>query len=613
MIFIRVIVVASLLSLAQIPLDTVAETAPIERNPLRNAYFGDLHVHTSLSSDARIFGTVAGPDDAYRFAKGEAIDFQNFGKIQLKYGALDFMAVTDHAEYLGVLDLVDDPEKDLGFSVDNTLTAFISLGKAKKKRKPIAALVKPELTRSAWQQTIDAAHRHYQPGSFTTFVGFEWTLTSGNGSSHRNVIFKGSEVADMPFSMFDSSRPEGLWNWLDTLRSQGKEGMAIPHNSNLSGGDMWPSAKSSGEPIDSQWAKQRMRNEVIAEVTQVKGTSEVHPLLSTDDQWADFEIYEHLKSKSEQTSAPSIAALEGSYARGAYKKGIAYSETGGFNPYAFGMIGSTDSHNAASSFEEEKFFSKGGKMTATPEARLLGKPPGATVTAQERLAAKQNPKAWGASGLAGVWAEQNTRESIYDAFRRKETFATTGTRIQVRFFAGYDYPDNLDRQADRVEQAYAQGVAMGSDLPGRDDGKAPKFLVWAARDANSAPLQRIQVIKGWIEDGESREKVYDIVGSDGLTPDPKTHRIPDNGAEVDLKTGRWTESKGASQLSALWRDPEFDPSQRAFYYVRVLENPKLRWSTHDANTLGIEPLKELHSTIQERAYTSPIWYSPKEK
>jgi hypothetical protein len=610
----RTISAALLALLAQVPTGMAAESTPLESNPLRNAYFGDLHVHTSYSSDARIFGTVAGPDEAYRFAKGKAIDFQNFGQIQLKYGGLDFMAVTDHAEYLGVLAMVDDPEKDLGFDVDNTLKAFNSLGKAKKTGKSIAALDRPDLTRSAWQKTIDAAQQHYQPGVFTTFVGFEWTLSSDIGSSHRNVIFRGDEVADMPFSMFDSSRPEDLWTWLDTLRAQGKEGMAIPHNSNLSGGDMWPDTKSSGEPIDSQWAKQRMRNEVLVEVTQVKGTSEAHPLLSGDDQWAGFEIYQHKKPKSQRKAGPNLAALQGSYVRPALKKGLMYSETEGFNPYAFGMIGSTDTHNAASSFEEEKYFSKGGKMTATPEARLLSSPPpGVTVTPAQRLAQKQNPKAWGASGLAGVWAEQNTRESIYDAFRRKETFATTGTRIQVRFFAGYDFSDDLHQRADRVEQAYAQGVSMGGSLPASTDGSAPKFLMWAARDANSAPLQRIQIIKGWVEDGESREKVFDVVGSDGLVPDPKTHRIADNGASVDLKTGQWDEDKGAAQLGALWSDPEFDASQRAFYYVRVLENPKLRWSTHDANTLGIAPLKELPITIQERAFTSPIWYTPRGK
>jgi len=603
-----------LFTLVQTSPVVAAEPATIASNPFKNAYFGDLHVHTSYSSDARIFGTVAGPDEAYRFAKGKAIDFQDFGKIQLKYGALDFMAVTDHAEYLGVLGIVDDPLKDLGFDVENTLKAFNSLGNAKRARKAIPELDRPDLTRSAWQKTIEAAQRHNQPGEFTTFIGFEWTLQSDSGSSHRNVIFRGDEVSGMPFSMFDSSRPEDLWTWLDTLRAQGKEGMAIPHNSNLSGGDMWPDSKSSGEPIDSQWAKQRMRNEALAEVTQVKGTSEAHPLLSGDDQWAGFEIYAHLKPKSERNVGPDKTALQGSYARAAYKKGISYSETEGFNPYKFGLIGSTDSHNAASSFEEEKYFSKGGKMTATPQARLLGKAPGDTViTPAQRLAQKQNPKAWGASGIAGVWAEQNTRESIYDAFRRKETFATTGTRIQVRFFAGYDYADDLDQQADRVEQAYAQGVSMGGDLQGRQDGKAPKFLMWAARDANSAPLQRIQIIKGWVENGETKEKVFDVVGSDGLVPDAKTHRIPNNGATVDLKTGQWNEDKGAAQLSALWSDPEFDPKQRAFYYVRVLENPKLRWSTHDANTLGIEPLKELPTTIQERAFTSPIWYTPKAK
>ena len=466
-----------------------AESIKVENAPTRHAFFGDLHVHTAFSTDARIFGTVARPDDAYRFAKGEAIEFQNFGKIQLKYGALAFMAVTDHAEYLGVLGMVEDPKKELGFDIKDTITAFNRIGTAKQTGVPLVEMDRPDLSRSAWQEVVDAAEQHYQPGQLTTFVGFEWTTTTKNGASHRNVIFRGNDVADKPFSMFDS----------------------------------------------------------------------------------------------------------------------AYAESKNFNPYKFGMIGSTDSHNAASIFEEENYISKAGKITATPVARLFA----SNVTFLQRMFQKQVPSLWGSAGLAVVCAEENTRESIYDALRRRETYATTGTRIRVRFFAGYGFADNLNKQPDLMSKAYEQGVPMSGDLSAINDGAAPKFLVWASRDANSSPLQRIQIIKGWIENGAPREKVFDVVGSDGLLPDPITHRIPDNGAGVELDTGRWDENKGAAQLSALGSDPEFNAGQRVFYYARVLENPKLRWSTHDANTLGIEPLEDLPVTIQERAFTSPIWYSPK--
>jgi len=593
-----------------------AEGVQAEQNPERNAYFGDLHVHTRYSTDARIFGTVATPDDAYRFAKGDAIDLPALGRVQLKHGALDFMAVTDHAEYLGVLGGVEDPEKELGFAIDDPMEAYSKLRKANLARRPLSELDRPDLTDSAWQATINAAENHYQPGKFTTFTGFEWTLKGPLGTAHRNVIFRGRDVTDRPFSTFDSVRPEDLWSWLDTLRAQGKEAMAIPHNPNLSGGSMWEETKSGGEPIDLEWARQRLRNEVIVEMTQVKGTSEAHPLLSTDDEWSDFEIYAHkpplkkrfnqLFESSESLNKKKIEGLKGSYVRAAYKRGLELGDSKGFNPYKFGMIGSTDTHNAASTFEEDNYYSKAGKMTATPQARLLA----SEVGFIERLVQIRDPKLWGSSGLAAVWAEENTRESIYDAFRRKETFATTGTRIRVRFFASFDFAKDLHQQADAIRQAYAHGVPMGGDLVARDNNSAPKFLVWALRDPDSAPLQRIQVIKGWMENGESREKVFDVVGSDGLVPDPLTHRIPDNGASVNLKTGQWDEDKGAVELRAVWIDPEFDPEQHSFYYLRVLENPTLRWSTYDANTLGIEPLEELPATIQERAYTSPIWYSP---
>ncbi|MBW2370014.1 MAG: DUF3604 domain-containing protein, partial [Deltaproteobacteria bacterium] len=298
----------------------------------------------------------------------------------------------------------------------------------------------------------------------------------------------------------------------------------------------------------------------------------------------------------------------GSYVRQAYKIGLELSDTTGLNPYKFGMIGSTDTHNTGSCNEEDNYFGKAGCLASTPAYRL-------STSLLSSITQKMQPKdydlkKWSAAALAGVWAEENTREAIYDALRRKECFATTGTRIRVRFFAGYDFPRDLNQQRDMVKKAYETGVPMGSDLIAHAAGKAPRFLVWATRDPLSAPLQRIQIVKGWMEAGKAREKVFDVAGSDDLMPDPETHRIPDNGAKVDLKTGQWDEDKGAAELSAVWTDPGFDPKQQAFYYVRVLENPTLRWSTYDANKLGIAVPEALPETIQERAYASPIWYSP---
>lgn len=567
------------------------------------AYFGDLHVHTGFSTDARIYGTLAGPDDAYRFAKGESIAFQQFGDIQLKYGALDFLAVTDHAESLGVLGSVDDPAIELDFPVDSPLAAHRRLSESKKTGKPHPSLNRPDLTRSAWQQTIAAAHRHYQPGQFTTFVGFEWTMNNALGSAHRNVIFKGAAVPAMPYSMYDSVHPEDLWAWLDQQRAQGNEGLAIPHNSNLSGGQVWAMMKSSGEAIDIEWIKQRARNEPIVEMSQIKGTSETHPLLSDEDNWANFEIYAQRKPLLKRLYASVFGiddALEkqrlaGSYVRPALQRGLQLQQRFGENPFRFGFIGSTDTHNAASTFEEDNYISKGGKMTASPQARLLG----SEVSFLEKMLSKRQPSQWGAGSLAAVWAKENTRDAIYGALQRRESYATTGTRIRVRFFAGYDFDESMLQQSDWVATAYTGGVAMGGELHNiKQPAKTPRFLLWASRDVNSAPLQRLQIIKGWIENGTSHERVFDVALAD------------DTSGRVDTKTGQWDEQSGAGELSAFWHDPTFKPEQAAFYYVRVLENPTLRWSSHDANTLGIAPLEELPVTIQERAYTSPIWYIP---
>ncbi|MBW2367974.1 MAG: DUF3604 domain-containing protein [Deltaproteobacteria bacterium] len=564
-------------------------------NPLRNAYFGDLHVHTGFSWDARLVRTKTLPEDAYRYAKGEPIDLAGGGTVQLKHGNMDFFAVTDHAEYLGVVDWIQNQNPE-GSGDDSNRIRFLKkfmkhIFDGKGGKKLDFAWYKPEVERTAWQEIISAAERHYEPGKFTTFIAYEWTADRGTYSVHRNVIFRGSKVPVMPYSSINSDRPEDLWNWMDGIRAQGMEALAIPHNANLSGGFMFPGVKPDGSPLDAKWAAQRMRNEPLVEVTQIKGTSETHPLLSPTDEWADFEIVD-FKSKE--------AKIDGSYVRQAYKTGLALSENKGFNPYQFGMIGSTDTHNSASCQEEDNYFGKLGILTATPVARL-----------QQSYKMQYDLGQFSAAGLAGVWADENTREAIYDALRRKECFATTGPRIRVRFFAGYDFPEALNQDCNMVKKAYDTGVPMGGDLLAHVNGKAPRFLFWATQDPQSAPLQRIQVVKGWMQDGKVKEKVFDVAGSDGLTPDPKTHRLADNGARVDLKTGIWDVHKGEAELSGVWTDPEFDPGQWAFYYVRVLENPTLRWSTYDANRLGIAPRPDLPATIQERAYTSPIWYSPK--
>ena len=377
----------------------------------------------------------------------------------------------------------------------------------------------------------------------------------------------------------------------------------MPHalDSNGSGGWMFETTNQAGEAIDRTYAEQRMRNEPLAEITQVKGTSDTHPALSPNDEWADFEIMP-VRIASTLLSEPP-----GSYVRDAYLRGLALEESRGINPYRFGVIGSSDTHVAAGSFEEDNYWSKTGLLDATPEQR--GSVPLETPDANGNTHSMGASRYWGASGLAGVWAESNTREDIFDAFRRKETFATTGPRIRVRFFGGYHLDDDLQRDPTNVAAAYRGGVPMGGQLQA-DRDKQPAFLVWAVRDSASAPLQRVQVIKGWVSDGEHHERVYDVACSDGLAVDSDTRRCPDNGARVDLTTCAISPDKGASQLYTMWRDPDFVAGERAVYYVRVLENPTCRWSTWDAIRAGATLREDMHATIQERAWSSPIWYAP---
>ncbi|HBO15954.1 MAG TPA: hypothetical protein DD440_06415 [Porticoccaceae bacterium] len=604
-----------------------------ESNAQRNAYFGDLHVHTNYSFDAYAFGTVASPYDAYRFAKGQAIKHPAGFDVQLR-APLDFYAVTDHAMFLGAVKAAADtttefskfghvqglhnlnaPENQNFESLPQRVTAFSTFlpdTLAKVADGSIDAGLVDQIAKDAWTDTIRAAEAFNEPGSFTTFVAYEFTSsTDDRGNLHRNVIFQGADrLPAMPFSRFHSQNPEGLWDWMDGLRQNGIEALAIPHNSNGSNGQMFKLVDWASNPVDDEWARKRIRNEPLVEITQVKGTSETHPLLSDTDEWANFEIMPYRVA----TVLPSEP--KGSYAREALLDGIALADKGITNAYQFGLVGATDTHVGASSLDESNFFSKVGLLDADGERR--GSVPmdkgeveiiraAGRVNVQEingREYATGAYETWSASGLTGVWAEENTREALYAALRRKEVFATSGPRIKIRLFAGYDY-DQEDELADR----YAKGVPMGAELHGAD-GRAPVLVASALRDPSSAALQRLQIIKGWVVDGETNEQVYDVACSDGGQVDPETHRCPDNGANVNLSDCSITANVGAANLDVVWQDPDHDPEHRAFYYARALENPTCRWSTWDAIKAGVEPRPDLQKTLQERAWTSPIWVMP---
>lgn len=612
-------------------------------NPDRNAYFGDLHVHTKYSFDAYAFGTLASPYDAYRFAKGEAIKHPAGFDVQLR-APLDFYGVTDHGFFMGVSPVAADTTTEFSKysfakvvhdlnAPDNmdrwsTLDRMRSFGLARALALAIIdGEVDPEeplaIMRNAWADSINAADEHYNPGHFTTFVAYEYSTTADDsGSLHRNVIFESSDrVPEVPFSRMHSRNAEDLWDWMDTLREAGVESLAIPHNSNKSNGHMFQLFDWAGDPIDDEYAVQRIRNEPLVEITQIKGTSETHPALSTRDEWAGFEL---VSTRGVGMGKPIASKPEGGYVREALRHGLELEEQGITNPFAFGFIGSSDTHTAASQNDEANFSSKLGLLSADGQTRgsvpvgflestLIGFLPGqsvAEVDGESYLGSQQTE--FGASGLAAVWAEENTREAIYAALRRKETFATSGPRMRVRLFAGYDLPEDLTKRSDGVAYAYANGVPMGAKLDSTSTNSAPQFAIWAQADANSAPLQRLQMIKGWIDAiGETHEEVIDVACAGGAEVNPETNRCPDNGATVNLSDCTYKARTGSSELNTTWVDPNFDPNERAFYYARVLENPTCRWNTWDAIRAGTKPRTDIAATLQERAWSSPIQYSPR--
>jgi len=642
-------------AIASLP-ETTAEEILIERKP----YYGDLHVHTTYSFDGYSMGTTATPYDAYRFARGEPIKNPAGYDMQLSR-PMDFYAVTDHAMFLGLTkaaaetstefskNAFSEPYHDLNAPENFGTGLFSTLKRVSTFADFLPRAVEQTLSgeldrdqvlgviRSAWEDTVDAADQFNDPGNFTTFAAYEYTSsTAGMGNLHRNVIFEGTEnLPREPFSRFHSVNPEDLWQWMDDLREKGVESLAIPHNSNGSNGQMFKLVDWAGSNFDDDYAQQRIRNEPIVEITQIKGTSETHPILSSRDEWAGFEIMPY------RVATGALSQVEGSYVREALLNGMALEQQNITNPYQFGFIGSSDTHSAASQNDESNFSSKLGLLSSNAEQR--GSIPRAGLSGeltyygmQAALALAPNPMGknmniringdiyagggsptFGASGLAAAWAEENTRASLYSAFRRKEVFATSGPRIALRFLAGYGFDEDMLTTADGVQRAYANGVSMGGNLSAvtsSQDGTAaeydtPSFLIMAASDPDAAPLQRLQIIKGWIDaDGNTHEDVIDVACAGNTDVNPETNRCADNGARVDISDCSINPETGAAELSALWHDPDFDPQQRAFYYARALENPTCRWSTWDAIRAGVSPRPDLATTIQERAWSSPIHY-----
>jgi hypothetical protein len=585
---------------------TTTRLALAQENPDRNAYFGELHIHSSWSCDAYVFGTRLGPEDATKYAMGQPVIHPGGFKVQLKQ-PLDFTLVMDHSEYTGVFPLADDPNspfrKNDPLMADtmrvgawaNGMDLYKVLSVTIVKDKPIKELQGPDVAGYAWKQLVKIADTYNKPGKFTTFPGWEWTSTPDYKNLHRIVFFKDSKhVPVSEYSSIDSVYPEDLWKWMDTQRAAGNDVVAIPHDGNLSNGALYPRQVTyAGQPIDKADTEARMRNEPVSEVTQVKGQSETTPRLSPEDEFANFNIFVWLL-----LGAKGVPTDYGSYMRLALRDGIAMQGAFGFNPYKFGFTAGSDSHSAASAYRQDNYFGEHGTFDDTPEKRLS---PVKHLNMDNR---QVNP-----AGLTGVWAEENTRESIWAAIFRKETYATSGLRMKVRLFGGWEYDPEVLKQKEWVKTGYAKGVPMGGDLPAAKS-KAPSFIVWAQSDPTSANLDRVQIIKGWAKNGQSFEKIYDAVWAGARKPDPATGKLPAIGSTVDISKGTYQNTTGSKELKAVWTDPDFDPSLDAFYYARALLIPTPRWSTIQAVKLGMVPPEVVPLTVQDRAWSSPIWYTP---
>jgi hypothetical protein len=599
----------------------------------RRAFFGELHLHTTMSFDAWVSGTKVTPDMAYRFARGETVMIP-IAQVAKEQGVkstadaiparrawpLDFTAVTDHSEYLGAVAQLDVPGSRFSQSAfgkqmaKGTRQQFFEGARVIEGEKgPNADDMRAAAEdANGWAVEMKAANANYRPGKFTTFIGYEWTASPGQGiHMHRNVIFN-ADHAPAPFTGVDSNKPEALWKYLESVRAQGIDVLAIPHNSNLSDGRDFDWNTSEGRPIDAAYAQRRAINEPLVEISQTKGTSETTPELSPADEFASFQIMDRIY-KGE--TAPN---QHGSYVREAYGRGLVIQSGVGVNPFKMGVVGGSDIHNGLTT-SDEGAYAGGGAFGTDPRTMASSEAVARAaldMTGQSKIVRpsgqnENDPLQLGSAGITGVWAEQNTRESIFAALKRKETFGTSGTRIRVRMFGGWALGPGLLQKADWVKQAYAHGVPMGGDLPARPRGAtAPSLALQAMKDPTGANLDRIQVVKVWLDGKGYKEKVFDVALSGGRRDDPKTGKAPPVGDTVDLKTGAYANTIGAPALSAVWRDPEFNPKVAAVYYARVLEIPTPRWTTLLALRSHLPIPTRGPATLQERAWTSPIWFTP---
>ena len=594
--------------------ELIGEAVPIADTPER-VYWGDLHVHTTYSFDSFNFGNnTLGPDEAYLFAQGQAIDAHTGVKAQLET-PLDFLMVADHAEYTGVFMGIQEGNPDI---VDTALgKAWAAMNSSGDTVGPmdevVASLREGEAERmppqsfrkTVWSELVEAAERHNKPGKFTTFAGYEWTSMPDGGNQHRVVVYKDGKdktLQTIPFSAADGNDPMELWNYLQNYEKMtGGEALAIAHNGNVSNGNMFGDIQVDGSPFDKEYVAARARWEPLYEMTQVKGDSEAHPLLSPTDEFADFETWDQtnvsmVERPEDEGERRKIFANE--YAREALKQGLVLQERFGINPYQFGMIGSTDTHTGLATSDDDNFWGKFVESEPSPER--LGSKMGGRLWDNWRLAS---------SGYVGVWARANTREEIFAAFKRREAYATTGPRISLRFFASFDFEENDVEGGSLADNGYAKGVPMGAILEGAGD--APRFLISAVKDPNGAHLDRVQIIKGWrSKDGQLNETIHNVAFAGNRSIDPQTGKLAPIGSTVNLSDATYTNDIGAAQLMTFWQDPDFDPALSAFYYIRVLEIPTPRWTLYDAVRFGIKPKAEIPLITQERAYSSPIWYNP---
>jgi hypothetical protein len=587
--------------------------------------FGDTHLHTSASFDAGAFGARLGPREALRFARGEEV-MASSGQPAKLSRPLDFLVVADHSDNMGFFpdllagkpELLADPVGRRWYDMINTgqgaeaaleiITAF------SQGTLPKDLIYSPDSRpyKGAWEDNIAAAEQYNEPGRFTAFIGYEWTSNTGGNNLHRNVIFRdnGDKAGQIvPFTTqapMGSDNPRDLWKWMGAYEEKtGGSVLAIAHNGNLSNGRMFPIIESfTGKPLDKEYAEQRAKWERLYEASQTKGDGETHPALSPNDEFANFERWDFGNLDGSVAKTPNM--LEFEYARSALRNGLKLEKQLGTNPYKFGMVASTDAHTGLAAVEEDNFFGKTTPQEPSPERMTK------TFINNPKTGIKIMDWQVSASGYAAVWANENTRESIWDAMQRKETYATTGSRMIVRLFGGWDFDDADARTRNPAVAGYERGVPMGGDLSHAPPGKTLTLLVAALKDPLGANLDRIQIVKGWLDDkDETHEQVYDVVwggdrkiGADG--------KLPSVGTTVDIQNAMWTNTIGAPELITSWKDPQFDPKQRAFYYARVIEIPTPRWTAYDAKRYGTKPLPGTQMIVTERAYTSPIWYTPEQ-